>query len=100
MWKDIITLRTEIVTQDDYGSPIVTYTDSEVWANRKSVKRSEFYAANANGIDLTVTFEVRVEDYDGQKNILFDGKEYTVVRTYQTGEGIVELSCSDKKVNQ
>ena len=99
MWKDIITLRTETVTQDDYGAPIVTYKDSEVWANRKSVKRAEFYAANANGIDLTMTFEVHVEDYSGQKSVLHEDKEYVVVRTYQTGEGKIELSCSDKKVN-
>lgn len=98
-FSDRITLRTETVTQDDYGSPVVTYTNTDVWANRKSVKRAEFYAANANGIDLTVTFEVHVEDYSGQKNILFEGKEYVVVRTYQTGDGKIELSCSDKKVS-
>lgn len=98
-FSDKITLRTESITYDDYGAPVTSYTGVDVWANKKSVKRSEFYAANANGIDLTVTFEVHTEDYDGQKNILFDGKEYVVVRTYQEGEGTVELVCSDKKVN-
>jgi SPP1 family predicted phage head-tail adaptor len=97
-FSDKITLRTETVTLDDYGDPVKTYTSVEVWANAKSVKRSEFYAADSNGRELSITFEVHAEDYDGQKNILYNGKEYDVVRDYQIGLGIVELNCSDKRV--
>lgn len=98
MWKDIITLRTEIIGQDADGYPTTTYEDTEVWANKKSVTRSEFYASNASGIDLKYVFEIRSEDYGGQKDILYDGKAYEVIRTYQKGEGTIELSCSDKAV--
>ncbi len=98
MWKDIITLRTETIGQDADGYPTTTYVDVEVWANRKSVARTEFYASNANGIDLKYVFEIRSEDYNGQKDILHDGKAYEVVRAYQKGEGTIELSCSDKAV--
>ena len=98
MWKDIITLRTETIGQDDDGYPTTTYKDVEVYANKKSVVRAEFYPAYAVGIEAKIAFEVRSEDYDGQKDILHDGKAYEVIRSYQKGEGTVELTCSDKAV--
>jgi hypothetical protein len=45
-------------------------------------------------------FEIRSEDYDEQKDIIYEGKEYEVIRAYQKGEGTVELSCSDKAVGK
>ena len=98
MWKDIITLRAEIIGQDADGYPTTTYDDVEVYANKKSVVRAEFYPAFAVGIEAKIAFEVRSEDYDGQKDILHEGKAYEVIRSYQKGEGIVELTCSDKAV--
>jgi SPP1 family predicted phage head-tail adaptor len=98
MWKDIVTLRTETIGQDADGYPTTTYEDTEVWANKKSVTRSEFYASNANGIDLKYVFEIRSEDYNDQKYIIHDTKHYEVIRAYQKGEGTVELACSDKAV--
>lgn len=98
MWKDVITLRTETIGQDADGYPVTTFEDVEVWANRKSVARTEFYASNANGIDLKYVFEIRSEDYNEQKYVIYESKHYEVVRAYQKGEGTIELSCSDKAV--
>ena len=98
MWKDIITLRTETIGQDADGYQATTYIDVEVWANKKSVVRAEFYPAYAVGIEAKIAFEVRSEDYDGQKDILHEGKAYEVIRSFQKGEGTVELTCSDKAV--
>jgi hypothetical protein len=39
-----------------------------------------------------------VEDYNNQKDILYNSKAYKVIRAYQKGEGIVELNCTDKAV--
>ena len=100
MWKDVITLRTKRTGQDADGYPTAIYDDIKVYANKKSVTRSEFYASNANGIDLKYVFEIRSEDYDEQKDIIYEGKEYEVRRAYQKGEGTVELSCSDKAVGK
>ena len=98
MWKDVITLRTETIGQDADGYPTTTNKDVEVYANKKSVARSEFYHAYAVGIEAKIVFEVRSEDYNGQKDILYDVKAYEVIRAYQKGEGTVELTCSDKAV--
>ena len=42
MWKDIITLRTEIIGQDADGYPTTTYEDTEVWANKKALHGPNF----------------------------------------------------------
>lgn len=98
MWKDIITLCTEIIIQDSDGYTTKDYEYVEVYANKKSVVRAEFYPAYAVGIEAKIAFEVRSEDYDGQKDILHEGKAYEVIRSFQKGEGTVELTCSDKAV--
>jgi SPP1 family predicted phage head-tail adaptor len=96
-FSDQITLRAIARdTLDDYGEAVETYTDTVVWANVQSVKRSEFYAANTNGINATMAFEIHVEDWDNQEEVICDGKYYVVIRSYQKGLGTVELTCSDK----
>lgn len=97
-FSDELILKAVTYSQDDYGEPIESYIDTSIWANRKSVARSEFYAANTRGIDAKHTFEVRTEDYSDQMLVEYCGKIYEVIRTYQTGNGIIELTCSDKAV--
>lgn len=98
-FSDRITLRHVLVDTDDDGYKIETYQDTEVWADKKSVTRSEFYAANANGINIAAVFVVHSEDYQNQTDIIeLDGKRYEVIRAYQKGIGSVELMCSDKAV--
>lgn len=97
-FSDKITLKSVTHSTDADGYPTTTTTTKEVWANKKSVTRSEFYAANANGINATIAFEVNAEDYNGQRLVTYNDKEYDVVRAYQKGEGVFELTCSDKAV--
>lgn len=82
---------------DDDAFEKPTDAQVEVWANKKSITRTEFYAANSNGIDLSIAFQVHVDDYSNQTEIIYDNKTYEVIRAYQKGEGIVELICSDKR---
>jgi len=97
-FSDKIKLRAVTHKTDADGYPTQTNTDTEVWANVKSATRAEFYAANANGINVSMMFEVHAEDWDNQTQVVYDGKVYDIVRTYQKGFGIVELTCSDKAV--
>jgi SPP1 family predicted phage head-tail adaptor len=98
LFSDRIKLRTVTVGVDTSGYPTHDTTDTEVWANIKSATRAEFYAANANGINVSMMFEVHTEDWNNQTQVLYDSKTYDVIRAYQKGMGIVELTCSDKAV--
>lgn len=97
-FSDNITLRAITTTTDADGYPIATPTDTTVWANRKSVSRSEFYASNQAGINMTQAFEIHAEDWNNQTFIVDGSKVYKIERSYQIGLGIVELNCSDKAV--
>jgi SPP1 family predicted phage head-tail adaptor len=92
-FSDKIILRTETPGQDADGYPQITVTDTEVWADAKSVNRAEFYAASAAGVAVEIVFAVHAEDYSGQRKVLYGGREYDVVRAYQKGLGTVELTC-------
>lgn len=97
-FSDSITLRAVVTGIDADGYPTTTNTDTVVWANKKSIVRSEFYAANSNAINMTQAFEVHVEDWANQTQIIDGTKVYLVERSYQKGLGIVELNCSDKVI--
>jgi SPP1 family predicted phage head-tail adaptor len=94
----IILRKAEIKSRNENGYPVTTHEDIEVWANVKSVTRSEFYAANANSINAAISFEIHAEDWGGQTQVIYNTKTYYIIRSYQKGLGVVELICSDKVV--
>lgn len=98
-FSDRISLRTVTITSDTYGGETRSYTDTTVWANKKSVTRSEFYLANSNGIKVDIVFEVHTEDYNDQQYVLYGSTHYNVIRAYQKGEGTIELMCSIAEVD-
>lgn len=65
-----------------------------VFANKKSVGRTEYYAAQHSGMKADVIFRLRVIDYDGETIVRYDKKEYDVVRTYETSTDFIELTCT------
>lgn len=97
-FSDSIKLRSVVKTIDSSGYHVSANTDTTVFANRKSVARSEFYAAQANKINITQVFEVHAEDWGSQTQVVDGTKVYDIVRAYQKGIGIVELNCSDAAV--
>lgn len=96
-FSDRITLRKYTTTSDEIGQPNKTPVDIEVWADASSVKRSEYYSAYANGINVTAVFNVHVEDYNNETHVVSGSQEYFIERAYQKGEGTTELICSDRK---
>ena len=97
-FSDNITLRKETVTLDEYGDSVCAYTDTIVFADVKSVTRSEFYSATMAGIKIDIVFTVHAEDYNNQTVVTYGTTSYNIVRTYKKGEGIVELNCAVREV--
>lgn len=92
-YSDRITLRTVTKTLAN-GAYTTTYSDKEVWADRRSVKRQEFYSALAAGRSADIVFAVHADDYANQAEVTYDGQSYKVLRSYQTGPDEVELTCT------
>jgi SPP1 family predicted phage head-tail adaptor len=89
-----ITLRSTATAPDANGVAITTNTDTQVYAERKSVKRTEFYAAQAAGVRADIAYVVNADDYGGQMLVVDGATVYKVTRTYQVGLGRVELTCT------
>ena len=61
------------------------------------VTRTEFYEAYKAGLELSAAFEMWACDYEGQKVIEHRGKRYKVERAFPTGDGALQLNCSEVK---
>lgn len=77
------------------GVTVHKYTPlSTVYGEKKAVKWSEFFAAEAAGTTLSAVFSIHADEYHGEKVVQWEGNLYSVQRAYKTGDK-VELSVSD-----
>lgn len=90
----VIQLRTITAASDSGGFPIKSVTTTQVYADKKSVRQSEYYAAEAKGRRLDMVLVVNADDWNGASEVEFSGVVYEIVRAYQVGLGRVELTCA------
>lgn len=95
-FSDVCELVTITATQDADGYKTTVETKTQVFCSvNVGVVRSEFYEALKAGVKLSVTIEVWQEDYNNATLLEFDGKRYKIERTYPTGHGTLEMTCSE-----
>lgn len=95
-WSDIVYFDTEPTeTETDLGDIIITPGESRaVFANKKSVRQTEFYQAQANGLRPELMFEVRSIEYANESKLTYNDKTYSIIRVYENSSEITELVCS------
>lgn len=93
MTRDVeITLITPSFALDDWGIPQPNAeATNTVMARIGSVSASEFFEAGRNGLRPEYKFTMFLYDYDGQRELEYDGTRYTVYRTYMGKSDTVEL---------
>lgn len=74
------------------GDIIPKESITEVYANRMSIRQSEFYQAQATGLRPELAFEIHSMEYSNQEVLEFESNKYTIIRTYDKGE-FIELIC-------
>lgn len=101
MYDAVAKLRSVTYTQDTALNQVPVYTDREVFVKPRSVSRSDFYQAAQSGLKPSIVLVISTaEDYQGEKVVLFDTKEYTVLRVYQRPErDEVELTLEERTQN-
>jgi hypothetical protein len=94
LWTESISLgqATDTVTN---GEPIRTYAWTVVYADKRSIKRSERASHQNVGVKPTLVFTVRLCDFSDHEKILWKSKEYFIISTYEIGDNI-ELTVTDK----
>lgn len=70
------------ITRDEYGNPVTNIEETTVYVQPRGVYQSEFYNAAQLGLKPSLTlYLANRADYDGQKFLEYEGKEYEVIRT-------------------
>ena len=80
------------------GDTIKSNTPVTILCGLKSVGRSEFYQANANGLKPERIFVVHTFEYEGQQMVEFEGVQYKVIRAYSVNTEETELTCTGQVI--
>lgn len=97
MFKDVIELITVDTTENTIGDSVENKTYRQVYANKKAVRQSEYYQAMNNGLKPKLMFVIRSIEYSNEESLRYNGKEYSIIRTYDKGEKI-ELTCQGQVI--
>ncbi|BBI32483.1 phage head closure protein [Cohnella abietis] len=100
LWNDEVDLIH--VTHSNDSTVVVSETVKTVFANKKSVTRSEFYQGVANNLKPVAVFEVNSFEYEDEQKLRHEGSDYMIIRSYQITQDLLELTCqaySDVETN-
>lgn len=87
MWREVIELA-NLVETILHGEVVKDATYRKVYANKRSVRQSEFYQGASAGLKPELVFEIRSIEFGDEEYIRFNGKMYTIMRTYENCENI------------
>ena len=95
-FDDVVILRKVTPIIKD-GFSTKTVTTNEVWAEKQSASRSEFYAAAGANHRIDIVFVVNDCDFDDEEELEYNGNIYDVVRAYHKSLDRVELNCERRR---
>lgn len=99
-WADEITLITEVqpeekTNENGFDNPVQEEA-ATVFCNKRSVGQNEYYKAQQAGKQLELKIEIHTADYAGETLVEFEGKRYSVLKTYTPPDSdVVELTLTD-----
>lgn len=99
MYDDVAILKSYgTPTFDEYGNEIPTITETTVFVQPRGVYSSEYYNAAQLGLKPSITLFISNRlDYDGQKELTFDGRDYSVIRVdWNAQRDGISLICEER----
>lgn len=103
MYDSVATLKAYgAPTYDTYGNEVQNVTTTDVYVQPRGVYQAEFYNAAQAGLHPSITFVLTNKaDYNGEKVIEWEGKEYTVIRADWTAQrDSISLICEERVHNE
>jgi SPP1 family predicted phage head-tail adaptor len=95
LFREVIKLVSAVETANAMGDPVKVLTKSaDIFADKKSIRQSEFYQAAAVGLRPELTFVIRTIEYDQEPMLEHNSKTYNIIRTYEKDDELIELVCS------
>ena len=102
MYDSIATLKGPTSASfDTYGNETITYQKTDVYVMPRGVYNAEFYNAAQAGLHPSITFELTNRaDYNGEKIIEWEGKDYNIIRTdWNAQRDKINLICEERVNN-
>jgi SPP1 family predicted phage head-tail adaptor len=94
LFREIVNLINVTDDTNELGDAIKVQTKREnIFADKQSVKRNEFYQAASVGLKPELTFVIRTCEYNQEPMLEFNGKTYNIIRTYEKENECIELVC-------
>lgn len=69
--------------KDEYGNVVFSEKRTTIFAEKKSVRQSEFFQAAAVGFKPEVMLEVYSFEYHGEEFCEIDGERFNIYRTFE-----------------
>lgn len=79
-------------TLDELRQPTTALTAREVVAEVRNASQSEYFQGRQAGITPDYTFKMSIFDYDGERALEYEGKQYAIYRTSEFDDDIT-LYC-------
>lgn len=95
--SDTLKLIAEVFTTNEIGVQVKTETEREVFCDVTSVTRTEWSDGGRIGLNPELRFTMFAYDYADEEIVEYNGKRYTVYRTYRAADDTVELYTERRK---
>jgi len=92
MYNHELTLIGHEVIKDEIGNEISIPAERKILCKVIDVGNREFYDAQASGLKPSIKFIIHEFEYGGEKEVMFEGEKYKVLRTYRA-----RYSIGDRK---
>jgi SPP1 family predicted phage head-tail adaptor len=92
--KDVLYLLQTTRATNDAGDTISTVVRRPICGDKKSIRQSEFYQAQATGLKPEIMFEIWAFEYLDEPSLEYNSKTYTIIRTYTKDDEHIELVCA------
>lgn len=89
--SNVLKLISQTYQADEYGRQIPTETERAVFCNVQSVSLAEWSEGGRLGLNPEYRFTMFAPDYQGEEIAEFDGKRYSIYRTYLGRNESIEL---------
>ncbi|MFJ3389547.1 phage head closure protein [Lysinibacillus sp. NPDC086135] len=95
MYNEVVKLVGYTIEKDEMLQEVKVETKRELFCEKKSVGRYEFYIAGQQGTKPEYVFVVRLADYKNEDTLIYKGNKYSIYRSYDKGE-FIELYTQRK----
>lgn len=76
--------------ENEMGDPIEVPVKKTILASILDYRNKDFYQAMASGLKPSITFAVNKYEYDGEKELEYEGKQYRIIDVFPVKQGYRE----------